>query len=1023
MKKILLIFTLLLPFLLSSQNNALHFKKAPGNTGSSVQVKKDVFDWSSFTAEAWIKPDALLDHQTIFSQWGSGSSRSFSVILYGTNVGDDDQHKTLEFSVATANRSEKFFSSASMPISADVWQHVAFTYDATTGIMNTYINGLAAGSKILSGGGSMNNPARDLEIGARNSALPFGGAMDEVRFWRRALTGNEIRAQRGFSLFSNNKTDLVAYYEMNEGTADGDNTAITTITDSGPLQTVATLKNFTKIDGNSTSNFIAGATLETAEETPTLTTADATNATAISATFSSRILNVGTSAIIKHGFVYSSTNSNPQIGGTDTEKINTSTSAVFTEDITGLTPNSSYNYRAYATNGSGTGYGEVKLLNPQNSLHFAKISGSEGDKIIIDHNKNNSAFAWTSFTAEAWIKPDNSEDGNQTIFSQWKIIANPNTLTTEKAFSLILQPAGTLEFTMQNEEKKQEKLISTGTISSSTWQHVAITYNATDNVMTIYINGVSAGAKTGRGKNMQVPDSQAIEIGARSGNHFFGGAIDEVRFWKRALTVTEINAQKDGNLSSTNRTGLAAYYQMNQGTPGQPNTNVSTLTDSGPNKKDGQLNGFVKTGTSGNFIAGVENAVPPTVVTIAATSVIENAAVLGGNVTSTSDFSAKITERGFYYSVSNTNPKDGGNNVIKEANGTGVGSFTKNLQNLAATQKYYYTAYATNKGGTSYGSSLSFTTIAQRPTPTLTFTDFSKEYGSANFDLAASSTNTAGVFNYSIVTGVGGGTGTATLSGDNNKTVTVGKIGTVKIKVTSPIDANYLGAEKIITLTITKKAITITADVKSKVYGTTADPTFTYQVTTGGSFKTGDILTGSLSRAAGENAGAYAIASSLANANYNITFVPKNLTITKKPVTVTAVAISKVYGTTADPTLTYTGTLLGTDAFTGSLSRATGQNAGTYLIGVNTLANANYTITFVPANLTITKKAVTVTAVSISKVYGATDPTLTYTGGTLLGTYKFTGSLSRTTGENVGTYAIASSLVNANYDITFGPKD
>jgi hypothetical protein len=146
------------------------------------------------------------------------------------------------------------------------------------------------------------------------------------------------------------------------------------------------------------------------------------------------------------------------------------------------------------------------------------------------------------------------------------------------------------------------------------------------------------------------------------------------------------------------------------------------------------------------------------------------------------------------------------------------------------------------------------------------------------------------------------------------------------------------------------------------------------------------------------------------------------LTITKKAVTVTAVAISKVYGAT-DPTLTYTGgTLVGTDTFTGSLSRIAGKDVGTYAI-TSSLVNANYDITFVAKNLTITKKAVTVTAVAISKVYGATDPTLTYTGGTLLGTDTFTGSLSRTAGENVGTYAIASSLVNANYNITFVPKN
>ncbi|WP_164918356.1 MBG domain-containing protein, partial [Leeuwenhoekiella polynyae] len=160
-------------------------------------------------------------------------------------------------------------------------------------------------------------------------------------------------------------------------------------------------------------------------------------------------------------------------------------------------------------------------------------------------------------------------------------------------------------------------------------------------------------------------------------------------------------------------------------------------------------------------------------------------------------------------------------------------------------------------------------------------------------------------------------------------------------------------------LTITEKAITITADAKSKVYGAT-DPTLTYTVSP--DLVGSDVLTGSLSRATGETVGEYAISSTLVNANYNITFVPADLTITEKAITITADAKSKVYGS-ADPALTYTVSpdLVGSDVLTGSLSRATGEKVGEYAIS-STLANANYNITFVPADLTITEKAITITA-------------------------------------------------------------
>ena len=56
-----------------------------------------------------------------------------------------------------------------------------------------------------------------------------------------------------------------------------------------------------------------------------------------------------------------------------------------------------------------------------------------------------------------------------------------------------------------------------------------------------------------------------------------------------------------------------------------------------------------------------------------------------------------------------------------------------------------------------------------------------------------------------------------------------------------------------------------------------------------------------------------------------LTFVAANLTISARPVTVTADAKSKTYGDN-DPALTYTGALHGSDSFTGNLVRDAGEN-------------------------------------------------------------------------------------------------
>ncbi len=122
----------------------------------------------------------------------------------------------------------------------------------------------------------------------------------------------------------------------------------------------------------------------------------------------------------------------------------------------------------------------------------------------------------------------------------------------------------------------------------------------------------------------------------------------------------------------------------------------------------------------------------------------------------------------------------------------------------------------------------------------------------------------------------------------------------------------------------------MTADAKSKIYGD-ADPALTYQITSG-SLAFSDSFTGALTRVAGEDVGTYAIKQgTLAlSSNYNLTYVGANLTITQRPITVTADAKSKVYGD-ADPALTYqitSGSLAFSDAFTGALSREAGENVG-----------------------------------------------------------------------------------------------
>lgn len=99
------------------------------------------------------------------------------------------------------------------------------------------------------------------------------------------------------------------------------------------------------------------------------------------------------------------------------------------------------------------------------------------------------------------------------------------------------------------------------------------------------------------------------------------------------------------------------------------------------------------------------------------------------------------------------------------------------------------------------------------------------------------------------------------------------------------------------------------------------------------------------------------------------------------------------------------------------------------VVTVNASQAGNATYDPAPAKaitLTITPKPVTVTAGALSKTYGETDPTLTYTVAPALVTGDvFSGALSRTPGEDIGDYPIVQHdlLLSDNYTLTYAGAD
>ncbi|MFC6163171.1 MBG domain-containing protein [Lactiplantibacillus dongliensis] len=245
-------------------------------------------------------------------------------------------------------------------------------------------------------------------------------------------------------------------------------------------------------------------------------------------------------------------------------------------------------------------------------------------------------------------------------------------------------------------------------------------------------------------------------------------------------------------------------------------------------------------------------------------------------------------------------------------------------------------------------------------------------------------------------------------------------------------DKNYTEAAPFATakLTVTPLAITVTAANSQKTYGD-ADPTLTLTAASAAGLVDGDTLKTlavDLTRETGQNQGTYKITGTSANQNYTVTVNPGTFTITPRAITVTADQLTKTYG---DPNPIYTAQLTdGTFGYNDQLSDLnldltrtnTSENVGTYTIS-GQADNRNYTVKVNEGSLKITPRAVTVKAIDNGKVYGATDPKLQLlipTDSLVKGDSEadLAVTLTRLSGESVGTYAISGTSTSHNYAVT-----
>jgi len=525
-------------------------------------------------------------------------------------------------------------------------------------------------------------------------------------------------------------------------------------------------------------SFTTPATLPTLAARPSYA-----NRTATTVILGGNVTSNGGSALTECGVVYSvtSANSSPLIGGwgVRTALASGTVSGVFTVPVTGLTPGTTYSFRAYATNSLGTAYSSLTasfftyttptVTSPAvtnltaTTVTLGGTVTNNGGSALIERG----VIYSTDPTMSAGITTAPAVGTAITLFTVPIVGLTPGTKYYFQAYARSSVGIGystpTATFTTA---------ITTPIVTSPTHAYI------TDTTATLGGNVTSDGGSpiTERGVVYSIygdpvlglADSKiasgttgvfSVNITAlQSGTQYYYRAYAKnglgISYTTSSGTfttstsptvtsplsagITSTVASMSGNITSDGGSPITARGVVYSPTLTNSNpiiggAGVINLTS--PGITTGQFwattTAPLTPGTSYSFKAYATNAYgikytsvatlttlnSPTVTSPTSTAITATTATLGGNVTSAGD--AAITERGIVYSPtsSNADPLIGGASVLKVLVTGTTGVFTANVVGLTATTGYTFKAYAISGAGTSYSPLATFTT---RIPPTVT---------------------------------------------------------------------------------------------------------------------------------------------------------------------------------------------------------------------------------------------------------------------------------------------------------------
>lgn len=481
---------------------------------------------SEFTVEAWLKLSSNGSGYVFSTQaWTSSGGNGIDFTIDGQN---------LKVTLGIGDWYDVEADTVTIPYNE--WTYVAVVYNGSTAKL--YVNGVEKKSSDASGyiptdGGAIrigDNPTWNPRI--------FKGQIDEVRFWSVARSAEEI-ADNMYTSLTGSETGLIGYWNFDEGSGSvaTDNS---TTGNNGTIVNCTWAEDYNTIDValGSASLPKSGYSLSSKE----ILTVDVTNNSP------GTVYDVPISYIVDDG-----ENVDEVIGSIEAGK---TIDYTFTQTVD-LSQNKDYVIQVYTSLSN-----DVNLKN--DTLRLEVYNLEAGDDLAILFNETNSGLISiensgnlinrTIQTIEAWVYPTEFQD------NVWEgtVISNES---ASGGYAISIGGDGQCRMILYSDGNWESTTSSTGSIELDTWNHIAGVFDGSN--IYLYLNG---SLLTSAAAGQITPSTGIIYLGesvTNSGNRFIG-RIDELSIWNKALTESEINANKDYQMYGT-EDGLVAYYQFNEG--------------------------------------------------------------------------------------------------------------------------------------------------------------------------------------------------------------------------------------------------------------------------------------------------------------------------------------------------------------------------------------------------------------------------------------------------------------------------